>query len=559
MRPDRMLSMARARHRPSGFGQPSGADVWEVGLGPFPASVPGDDGQPVRPLVAMVVDSCGRIRGSAIGHPARPLEALKPAIEMAIEEPQAPCLPGRPRRVVVGSSRLLKLLPPLLSGVMVTRGETPHLDQVASSLRDHITADAGHSGPQGLSTYLSADITPEVVASFFKAAAALYERRPWEQVPSDGHLFTLSCSALRMKGWAGCVIGQNRENYGVLLFQSVADYDRYVELAERVEAEGLEVMDGTPAHRAINFESKRAMPPALLDEIRRYRWPVAKGAAYPTVMLVQPDLGLAPPTRADLAQLEAVAGALSQWLDSEPDLSRCWDGPQVRRRRFRVPVGAMEVPVTIGPATEVITSTEALQSIHSSALLETELAQFAAPPPRSLKVPAALQAKVTSLLASIDGFCSSHLNAEYRELIHTALAALARKRPSPLLGGREPSWCAGVVHAIGSANFLFDKSQTPHCKPTLIYTHFGVSAGTGQAHSKKVRDLLRIAPFSPGWTLPSRLDDSPMAWMLEVDGFIRDVRSLPLEIQIEACAKGLIPYVPALRDQARLNSIKREK
>jgi len=41
-----------------------------------------------------------------------------------------------------------------------------------------------------------------------------------------------------------------------------------------------------------------------------------------------------------------------------------------------------------------------------------------------------------------------------------------------------------------------------------------------------------------------------MAWMVEVDGFIRDVRSLPLEIQLEACAKGLIPYVPALRDQA---------
>lgn len=58
-----------------------------------------------------------------------------------------------------------------------------------------------------------------------------------------------------------------------------------------------------------------------------------------------------------------------------------------------------------------------------------------------------------------------------------------------------------MVHAIGSANVLFDKSQTPHCKPTQIYEHFGVSAGTGQAHAKKVRDLLRIAPFSPDWTL----------------------------------------------------------
>lgn len=112
-------------------------------------------------------------------------------------------------------------------------------------------------------------------------------------------------------------------------------------------------------------------------------------------------------------------------------------------------------------------------------------------------------------------------------MIHTAVAALARKRPSPLLGGREPSWCAGFVHAIGSANFLFDKSQTPHCKPTQIYEHFGVSAGTGQAHSTKVRDLLRVTSFSPDWTLPSQLDDSPMVWMVEVDGFSATCASCP--------------------------------
>jgi hypothetical protein len=173
-----------------------------------------------------------------------------------------------------------------------------------------------------------------------------------------GHLFTVTCAALRIKGWVGCVIGQNRENYGVILFQSVADYDRYVEQAERSAFDGLEVMDGAPTHRAINFESKRAMPPALLKEIQRHGWPVAKGDAYPTVILVQPDLVLAPPTLADLAQLEAVAGALTLWLDSEPDLARCWSGPNGRRRRFRVPVGAMEVPVTIGATTETIQSPE---------------------------------------------------------------------------------------------------------------------------------------------------------------------------------------------------------
>jgi hypothetical protein len=165
-----------------------------------------------------------------------------------------------------------------------------------------------------------------------------------------------------------------------------------------------------------------------------------------------------------------------------------------------------------------------------------------------------MQTKVDSLMQSIDGFCDRHLNAEYRQLLLAAVCALARKRPSPLLGGRETSWCAGIVHAIGMVNFLFDKTQTPHCKAPEIYAAFDVSAQTGQAHSKKVRDLLKISAFDPKWTLPSRLDDSPLAWMLQVDGFMVDIRTMPLDIQIQACAQGLIPYVPALRRDDASNS-----
>ena len=110
------------------------------------------------------------------------------------------------------------------------------------------------------------------------------------------------------------------------------------------------------------------------------------------------------------------------------------------------------------------------------------------------------------------------------------------------------AFATGLVHAIGMVNFLFDKTQSPHSKASDIYSYFGVSSQTGQAHSKKIRDLLRIGTFDPKWILPSQLDNSPMAWMLEVNGFMLDIRTMPLEIQIEACAKGLIPYVPALRD-----------
>ena len=35
--------------------------------------------------------------------------------------------------------------------------------------------------------------------------------------------------------------------------------------------------------------------------------------------------------------------------------------------------------------------------------------------------------------------------------------------------------------------------------------------------------------------------------MLSVNGYIMDVRDLPLDVQQEAARRGLIPYVPALK------------
>jgi hypothetical protein len=35
-----------------------------------------------------------------------------------------------------------------------------------------------------------------------------------------------------------------------------------------------------------------------------------------------------------------------------------------------------------------------------------------------------------------------------------------------------------------------------------------------------------------------------MAWMIMVDGFILDARTMPREVQEVAYRKGLIPYIP---------------
>ena len=40
-----------------------------------------------------------------------------------------------------------------------------------------------------------------------------------------------------------------------------------------------------------------------------------------------------------------------------------------------------------------------------------------------------------------------------------------------------------------------------------------------------------------------------MIWMLEVNGFMMDIRTCPREVLKIAFQKGLIPYIPADRDE----------
>lgn len=167
---------------------------------------------------------------------------------------------------------------------------------------------------------------------------------------------------------------------------------------------------------------------------------------------------------------------------------------------------------------------------------------------QSARVPVSMQEKFDNIGQATDAFCDQYLNDEYKQLIRLALATLSRKRPSPLLKGKDNAWAAGVVHAVGMVNFLFDASQNPHCKVSEIQAHFGVGASTCSSRSKEAREALEMGQISPEWTLASRLDANPLVWMLQINGLMVDVRRMPLEVQEIAYAKGFIPYIPGKKD-----------
>lgn len=163
---------------------------------------------------------------------------------------------------------------------------------------------------------------------------------------------------------------------------------------------------------------------------------------------------------------------------------------------------------------------------------------------RQDSVPKKMRVRHDEIVAITDSFCQAHLTDEYTQLCRKLAAKLSRKRPSPLARGRAKSWAAAIVYTIARVNFLFDKSQTPHMRADELCRKIGVSKGTASAKSTQIMDMLSIFQMHPDWSLPSQLDENPMAWMIMVDGFIVDVRRMPRKIQEVAYRKGLIPYIP---------------
>jgi len=165
-------------------------------------------------------------------------------------------------------------------------------------------------------------------------------------------------------------------------------------------------------------------------------------------------------------------------------------------------------------------------------------------PAKIASIPASSRPAYDAIVSLTDRFCQAHLTPEYQMLCRKLASVLARKRPSPLTRGKPAVWACAVLRVIGWVNFLSDSSQKPHMKLTAIDKAFSVSECTGQGKAMLIRKMLKIRPLDPAWSLRRRIEQNPMAWMIQVNGFVLDARFLKREIQEEALRKGLIPYIP---------------
>lgn len=164
-----------------------------------------------------------------------------------------------------------------------------------------------------------------------------------------------------------------------------------------------------------------------------------------------------------------------------------------------------------------------------------------------LRIPVALRDRAQQIIDVADGACREHLDDEYGLLVRRLVARLARKRPSPIVRGDAKIWAAGAIYAVGQVNFLFDRTQTPHLTSEQLAVALGVVKTTMANKAGMIRRMLDIGIFEPELSRVAMIEQHPMAWLVEVDGFILDARTLPPELQDEARRRGLIPDLDALR------------
>jgi hypothetical protein len=294
------------------------------------------EGEPYRPEALFWMGAEGAILGITLARPGALLPMASECLQSTIEKPRHG-RPHAPTRVRVASAELAGVLRAGHPGLDVVCAPTPELDEMLAMMREGM--DRGGGGEQ---SYLSPDIGPEAVASFFRAAAGLFRAKPWKIVPSDQSLFSVTIEQLGVRDAAMSIIGQMGQSLGLVLFSGLDDFEAYLEAADAMAHDKEPEM---PPHLALNFERGAELSPKLRKEIAEHKWEVAAANAYPWLVAIDEELVARPPTAREVTMAEAIALALTNVLTEKKALRSAWKGGEPVARALSVDThqGAIEV------------------------------------------------------------------------------------------------------------------------------------------------------------------------------------------------------------------------
>lgn len=142
-----------------------------------------------------------------------------------------------------------------------------------------------------------------------------------------------------------------------------------------------------------------------------------------------------------------------------------------------------------------------------------------------------IKVKEKELVELTNAFCIQELDEEYSMLCEKLILKMGRKREVPFKRGKIEIWAAAVVHALGSINFLFDRSSEPYLSADDICDYFGTKKSTVSSKARQIREMFKMAYFDPEFSTAKRKKNDPFKDLVMVDGLIVPIWMIPEHLQ----------------------------
>ena len=129
--------------------------------------------------------------------------------------------------------------------------------------------------------------------------------------------------------------------------------------------------------------------------------------------------------------------------------------------------------------------------------------------------------KQQQIIALTNKFCKEILqDDEYATLAEKMVLKMGRKRNVPFETGQIEIWAAAIIHALGSINFLFDKSSKPYTTLDELNQFFDTKKTTTGGKSKIIRDLLKLSYWDSEFSTRRMKGNNPFDGLMMMNGFI---------------------------------------
>ena len=321
----------------------------------------GEGDEPERAELAVWLEApSGLVVGQDVFVQASAAGAVGRALSRALERPLAGP-PRRPDAIRVADSALAaEVRAAIGDSIPVAVAATPELDAVLAQMLDWMSEQESEE------SYLEGGrIPPEAVRKLFAAAEILYRAAPWKVATGDAVL-RMDIPALGVEGACVSILGNLGESFGLLVFPSLAGFEKFLRAAETASRARRPVDVGT-RWLALEFERGAELPASLRHEIATHRWPVAGAGAYPRVThydrdgvarpLAERDLQIAAACARSLAPFFLVHRRLFSLEEPEPVCESYFDDDELEVR-FTLPYEAFPLfelagapPQSAAPAT----------------------------------------------------------------------------------------------------------------------------------------------------------------------------------------------------------------